>query len=473
MPTPLERVIFHRADAAKEHFHAVAADQALDAIDLGFSERNDGLGGMEQVGEVEVVRHYTRLSLLNWDIDRGLYPLGSCTMKHNPRLNERVAADPAYADAHPEWPATYLAQHKRIMSELAHDLATLSGFDKVCLQPAAGAHGELTAVFMIRAWHLSRGDTKRDVFLIPDSAHGTNPASAAMSGFRCVQVKSGPNGTLRIEDIQAHLNERLAAIMITNPNTLGIYETQFSDIADAVHKAGGLVYMDGANFNAAMGVFQPGRIGADVMHFNLHKTFTTPHGGGGPGSGPIGFNENLAPFAPDSGLPQSIGRVKAWFGQWGMYIRAWVYIRSLGSSGLSEATEQAVLNANYLRSRLDGVLNLPVKAATLHEVVFNDRDLPNKITTLDLAKRLIDFGFHPPTVYFPIHVPGALMIEPTETESLDELDRFCDALCAVVTEAAEDPERLKTAPHTTCVSRVDEVLAARSLDVRWTAAECG
>ena len=473
MPTPLERVIFHRAHSDKEYLRVVAADPTLDAITLDFAERSDGVGGMEQVGEVEVVRHYTRLSLLNWDIDRGLYPLGSCTMKHNPRLHERVAADPAYSQAHPSWPTAYLAQHCVIMNELAADLATLSGFDKVCLQPAAGAHGELTAVFMIRAWHLSRGDATRDVFLIPDSAHGTNPASAAMSGFRCVQVKSGPEGTLRVEDIREHLNERLAAIMITNPNTLGIYETQFSDIADAVHKAGGLVYMDGANFNAAMGVFQPGRIGADVMHFNLHKTFTTPHGGGGPGSGPIGFNATLAPFAPDSGKAESIGRVKSWFGQWGMYIRAWVYIRTLGSIGLHEVSEEAVLNANYIRRRLEGVLSMPVKSATLHESVFNDRDLPNKITTLDVAKRLIDYGFHPPTVYFPIHVHGALMIEPTETESLDELDRFCDAMRAVVAEAATDPERLKSAPHTTCVSRVDEVLAARSLDLRWVATERG
>jgi glycine dehydrogenase subunit 2 len=471
MRTPLESVIFHRAAADKEWLRVCSADAHQDSIDLDLPLRDDGLGGMQQVGEVEVVRHYTRLSTLNWDIDRGLYPLGSCTMKHNPRLHEAVAADPAYAAAHPEWPPQFLAQHHCIMRELALDLAQLSGFEQVSLLPAAGAHGELTAVFMIRAFHLAHGHKDRNVFLIPDSAHGTNPASAAMCGFKCVQVTSGKDGILRLEDIREHLNDRLAAIMITNPNTLGVFEEEFSKIADAVHSAGGLVYMDGANFNAAMGVFQPGRIGADVMHFNLHKTFTTPHGGGGPGSGPIGFNRNLAPFAPASGDPRSIGPVKSWLGQWGMFIRAWVYIKTLGATGLKEVTEDAILNANYIRKRLEHVLNLPVTTPTLHEVVFNDKNLPNKIITLDLAKRLIDYGFHPPTVYFPIHVQGALMIEPTETESLDELDRFCDAVEAVVAEAATDPAHLKLAPHTTPVSRVDEVKAAKDLDLVFKSAE--
>jgi glycine dehydrogenase subunit 2 len=463
-----ERPIFARAAADKPGLALFGPDPALDAMPLDLPRRQDGLGGMEQVTEIEVVRHYTRLSTQNYDIDRGLYPLGSCTMKHNPRLHERVAADPHFRDAHPLWPGPFRTTMLRIMDELRRDLAEISGFDEVCLLPAAGAHGELAAVFMIRAFLLDRGERERDVFLIPDSAHGTNPASAAMAGFRCLQVPSGPEGLLRLEDVRPHLDGRVAAIMVTNPNTLGAYETGFSEIAAAVHAQGGLVYMDGANFNAVMGIFQPGRIGADVMHFNLHKTFTTPHGGGGPGSGPIGFNRELAPYAPDSGDPRSIGKVKAFAGQWGMFIRAWTYIRSLGGAGLREVSEEAVLNANYLRSRLEGALRLAHPAPSLHEVVFTDRGLPNGVTTGDVAKRLIDHGFHPPTVYFPIHVPGALMIEPTETETQDELDRFADALLAVIEEAGSDPERVKSAPHTTLLSRVDEVRAARTLDLRWS-----
>jgi glycine dehydrogenase subunit 2 len=321
---------------------------------------------------------------------------------------------------------------------------------------------------MIRAYHDARGNKNKNVILIPDSAHGTNPASAAMVGYKCKEIPSGPDGMQRLEDLLPPLDDNVAAIMVTNPNTLGIYEREFKAIADASHSRDGLVYMDGANFNAIMGIFQPGKIGADIMHFNLHKTFTTPHGGGGPGSGPIGFNQKLAPYSPTSGKPESIGRVKAWLGQWGMFIRAWTYIRSLGGQGLREVSEEAVINANYIRRKLIDVLHLPYKTATLHEVVFTDKNLPNGVTTGDIAKRLIDHGFHPPTVYFPIHVRGALMIEPTETETRQELDRFISALRATVAEAATDPELLKTAPHTTDVSRVDEVRAARDLNLRWT-----
>lgn len=464
MRTIRESPIFELSREDKPGFLVNQPDAHLDAVELGFETRGD-LGGMSQNTEIDVIRHYTRLSTVNYDIDRGLYPLGSCTMKHNPRVNEQVAADPHFKDPHPLWPEEYLTAHRAIMEELAADLAEISGFDRVSLLPAAGAHGELTAVFMIRAYHDSRGHDEKRTFLIPDSAHGTNPASAAMAGFKCKQVASGPDGYLRLEDLEPHLDDDVAAIMITNPNTLGIYEREFEKIAAAMHERDALVYMDGANLNAFMGVFQPGRIGADVMHFNLHKTFTTPHGGGGPGSGPIGFNENLAPFAPES--EGGIGPVKAYEGQWGMFIRAWTYIRSLGGKGLAEVSEEAVLNANYVRKRLEGVLNLPFSTPTLHEAVFNDKDLPNDITTGDLAKRLIDHGFHPPTVYFPIHVKGALMIEPTETETIEELDRFVAAVGAVVQEAAADPARLKDAPHTTPVSRVDEVAAARNLDLRW------
>ena len=468
MRTIPEPVILDRASPNKQGFQVNLPDATLDAIDLEFDQRTDELGGMGQVTEIEVVRHYTRLSITNFDIDRGLYPLGSCTMKHNPRLNEAVAADLHWANPHPNWPNEFLKGHEAIMEELARDLAEVSGFDQVSLLPAAGAHGELTATFMIRAYHDAKGNDKKKVVLIPDSAHGTNPASAAMVNYRCKQVPSGPDGYLRLEDLKPHLDETVAAIMITNPNTLGVYEREFSEICAAMHEMDALVYMDGANFNAIMGIFRPGEIGADIMHFNLHKTFTTPHGGGGPGSGPIGFNAKLAPFAPEATGGQSIGPVKAWLGQWGMFIRAWTYIRSLGGEGLEEVTREAVLNANYVRSGLTDVLHLPFKTPTLHEVVFTDKDLPNGVTTGDLGKRLIDHGFHPPTVYFPIHVKGALMIEPTETETKEELDRFVAALRTTVSEAETDPETLKTAPHTTPISRVDEVRAARELILRWT-----
>jgi glycine dehydrogenase subunit 2 len=463
-----ESPIFARCSEDKPGFVAITPDPELDRIPLDFAERDDGIGGFRQASEIEVVRHYTRLSNANYDIDRGMYPLGSCTMKHNPRLNEQVAATPAWLDAHPYWPEEHLAGHRRIMEELAGDLATVSGFDHVSLMPAAGAHGELTATFMIRRYHQARGNDHKRIILIPDSAHGTNPASAAMVGYRCVEVKSGPEGYLRLADIESHLSDEVAAIMVTNPNTLGVYEREFPKICEAIHDLDGLVYMDGANLNACMGIFQPGRIGADLMHFNLHKTFTTPHGGGGPGSGPIGFNEKLAPFAPESTEPQSIGRVKAFFGQWGMFIRAWVYIRTLGGRGLREVSEEAVLTANYLRNKLQPLLNLPYSTPTLHEVVFNDKNLPGGVTTQDLAKRLIDYGFHPPTVYFPIHVKGALMMEPTETETREELDRFVAAVESVVREAHQEPEIVKSAPHSTPVSRVDEVRAARHLDLRWS-----
>ncbi len=462
-----EPPIFQRADESYPGFHVIGSNPAIDSIKLDFPTRQDHCGGFSQVGEIDVVRHYTRLSTMNFDINRGMYPLGSCTMKHNPLLNEKVAADPALADVHPYWPEKFLTAHRRVMSELTRDLAEVSGFEQVSILPAAGAQGELTAVFMMKAYFDHRGEHDKKIMLIPDTAHGTNPASAAMAGFHCKQIPSGPDGFLRLEDVLPHLEPNVAGIMVTNPNTLGIYERDFTKIAQAIHQNGGLVYMDGANFNAVMGIFQPGKIGADVMHFNLHKTFTTPHGGGGPGSGPIGFNANLAPFAPESGKPESIGPVKAYVGQWGMFIRAWTYIRSLGGSGLREVSEDATINANYLRKNLEKDLHLPYTTPTLHEVVFNDKNLPNGVITGDIGKRLIDYGFHPPTVYFPIMVHGALMIEPTETEPRAELDRFIAAVKQVVKEAHETPDIVKSAPHTTPVRRLNETLAARQLNLRW------
>ena len=466
MSSIFEPTIFELMAADKPGFSVNDSDPGLDSIPLHFAERED-LGELGQACEVEVVRHYTRLSTRNFDIDRGMYPLGSCTMKHNPRVNEVVASDPDFENPHPEWPERFLKAHHQVMAEVAEDLKELSGFDHLCLQPAAGAQGELTATLMIRAYHDDRNNEAKSVILIPDSAHGTNPASAAMAGFRCRQVKSGPEGYLRLADLEPHLKDDVAGLMLTNPNTLGIYERDIVEIAAALKAKDAILYVDGANLNAIMGVVRPGRIGADVMHFNVHKTLSTPHGGGGPGSGPIGFNDRLAPFAPGSGDPRSIGPMKAWFGQWGMFVRAWAYIRSLGGSGLREASEEAVLNARYLRHHLQDVLNLPYGTETLHESVFNDKLFPKGIGTLDFAKRLIDFGFHPPTVFFPIHVKGAIMIEPTETESLAELDRFIAAVKTVVAEAHEDPEVLHSAPHSAPVSRVDEVHAARFPDLRW------
>jgi glycine dehydrogenase subunit 2 len=466
--TPPEGPIFDRLATDKLALRIFEEDPALENIIIDLPEREDAISSLGQATEIEVVRHFTRLSTLNFDIDRGMYPLGSCTMKHNPRLNEAVAAMPALANCHPYWPEAHLTFQERVMDELARDLAHLSGFDHVCLLPAAGAHGELTATFMMRACHLSRGEPQKDVILIPDSAHGTNPASVSMAGMTSRQISTGPEGYLRLQDVEQHLDDRVAGLMVTNPNTLGIYERDFASIAAALHAKGAFLYVDGANLNAIMGIVKPGEVGADVLHFNLHKTFSTPHGGGGPGSGPIGFNEDLAPFAPGSGDPRSIGPMKAFRGQWGMFLRAWVYIRTLGGAGLEDVSREAVLNACYLRKALEGVLHLPYPTSTLHEVVFSDKALPNEITTQDLAKRLLDHGFHPPTAYFPIHVKGALMIEPTETEPKEEIDRFVDAVKAVVREAAEDPGTVKSAPHDTPVRRVDEVKAARTLDLRWT-----
>ena len=463
----VEKTIFPMSGDDRPGFKTLADNPALAGYEPEFETRSDKVGGMTQTTEIDVIRHYTRLSTQNFDIDRGMYPLGSCTMKHNPRLNEAVAADPYWADAHPYWPQQFLEGHRQVIAEVRDDLAEVSGFDEVCMLPAAGAQGELTSAFMIKAYHDDRGNDHKTTIIYPDTAHGTNPASAAMAGFKCKEVPSGPDGQLRLEDLIAHIDESTAAIMVTNPNTLGIYESDFVKIAEAIHAVDGLVYMDGANFNAVMGIFQPGKIGADVMHWNLHKTFTTPHGGGGPGSGPIGYNSKLAPYAPGSGDERSIGPVKAFLGQWGMFIRTWCYIRSLGGTGLQQVSEEAILNANYLRTKVEPLLPLAYQTPTLHESVFTDAKLANGVITKDLAKRLIDYGFHPPTVYFPIMVDGAIMIEPTETESKEEIDRFVEALAAIVKEAEESPDLVKNAPHSTVVRRVDEAHAARSLDLRW------
>ncbi|MFU8855815.1 MAG: aminomethyl-transferring glycine dehydrogenase subunit GcvPB [Deferrisomatales bacterium] len=430
---------------------------------------------LPELSEPDVVRHYTRLSQWNLGVDTAFYPLGSCTMKYNPKVNDRLAALPGLARAHPLLPAPLAQGALALLWDLESFLAEITGMDAASLQPAAGAQGELTGLLLIDAYHRSRGE-KRSKVLIPDTAHGTNPASAALCGYQPVPVASGGRGTLTAEGVAALVDAETAGIMVTNPNTLGLFEESFREIAGLVHAKGGQVYCDGANLNALLGVSRLGELGADVMHVNLHKTFSGPHGGGGPGAGPVCVKSHLEPFlpvprvvrAPDGTLAwgedslSSIGKVHAFHGNFGVLVRAYAYIRSLGPEGLLQASRLAVLNANYLRVRLREVLDLPHDRPCMHECVFTDaRQRPYKVTTLDLAKRLIDYGFHPPTVYFPLVVAGALMIEPTETESKDTLDAFVSAVRAIAREARENPEALRRAPSRTVVTRLDEVAAAR------------
>jgi len=451
---------------------------------LGAAALRDDIEGLPELSEVDVIRHFTRLSTWNASVDLGLYPLGSCTMKYNPKVNEKIARLPGFSGAHPLQPVALMQGFLRLAFELERNLAEISGMDRVTLQPAAGAQGELAGIMMIRAFHEQRGEKRRKV-LIPDTAHGTNPASAALNGYEVIPVPSGEDGLLHPEEIERRMTPEVAALMITNPSTLGLFEEHIARIAEIVHARGGLIYGDGANLNALLGISRPGDLGIDVMHFNLHKTFSTPHGGGGPGAGPVGVKNALAPFLPvpvvrklggqegegftlDYDFPLSIGRLHANFGNVGMLVRAYAYIRSLGPDGLRRCAEMAVLNANYLLARLRGVYHVPYDRPAMHECVLSDRHLDGTgVTTLDVAKRLIDYGYHPPTVYFPLIVHGALMIEPTESESLEGLDRFVDALLAIAEEAREDPELVRTAPHHTRRSRLDETRAARQPVLRW------
>jgi glycine dehydrogenase subunit 2 len=438
---------------------------------------------LPELSEVDVIRHYTHLSHLNYSLDEGFYPLGSCTMKYNPRINEVMARMPGFAGCHPLQPVESLQGSLVVMYNLQEMLKEISGFDGITLQPAAGAQGEFTGVMIIRAYHLSRGDTKRKKMLIPDSAHGTNPASSAMTGYDVAGIPTDARGNVDLAALRAACDETTAGIMITNPNTLGLFDENIVEVVEIVHKAGGLVYGDGANLNALLGIVRPGDLGFDVMHFNLHKTFSTPHGGGGPGSGPVGVTKKLAAFLPgpivdvieegDDDMPplygfvqpeKSIGRVKAFHGHFGMHIRAYTYISMNGAKGLRTVAEMAVLNANYLLSKLKGTYKLPYDRVCMHEFVLeaNFADVPD-VHALDIAKRLMDFDFHPPTNYFPLIVHEALMIEPTETESKQTIDAFADAMLTIAREAHESPELLLTAPHKTPIRRLDEVKAAKDL----------
>jgi glycine dehydrogenase subunit 2 len=425
------------------------------------------------LGELDVVRHYTRLSTWNFGVDTGMYPLGSCTMKYNPKTNERQAAVPGFASAHPLLPPELSQGALKLYYELQGYLAEITGLPAVSLQPAAGSHGELTGMMIFHAYHQSLGKPRSRV-LIPDTAHGTNPASAALCGYKSIQVKSNADGVLSPEDVAAVMDEDTAGIMVTNPNTLGIFEDNIGEIADIVHNKGGLVYGDGANMNAIMGIVNTACTGVDVLHLNLHKTFSTPHGGGGPGSGPVCVTEQLEKFLPvprvleqdgrytlSGDFPDSVGKIHAFYGNFSILVRAYSYIRSLGAD-LKKASQYAVLNANYIKESLKDTFHLPYDRPCMHECVFNDeKQEAFGVTTLDIAKRLIDNGVHPPTIYFPLVVHGALMIEPTESECKEDLDRFIDTLKAIAVEARENPEALHAAPTNTKVRRLDETLAAR------------
>lgn len=426
------------------------------------------------LSEVDVVRHYTRLSQWNFGVDTGMYPLGSCTMKYSPKTNERQAGLPGFASAHPLLPARLSQGVLRMMWELEQYLNEITGMDATTLQPAAGAHGELTGMLLIHAYHKDKG-AQRSKIIVPDTAHGTNPASVALCGYRPVSVGSNDQGILSVEAIREIMDEDTAGIMVTNPNTLGLFEENIRKISEIIHAKGGLVYCDGANLNAVMGIVKMGAIGVDVMHVNLHKTFSTPHGGGGPGSGPVCVKKALEDFLPlprireENGRytlsyesPRSIGKLLAFHGNVGVMLKAYSYIRSMGQKDLKKASQLAVLNANYVKESLKGTLHLPYDRPCMHECVFSDKDQEiYKVATIDMAKRLMDYGFHPPTVYFPLVVHGAIMIEPTETESKEDLDLFVEAFKAIADEARENPDLLHDAPKSCKVKRLDEVTAAR------------
>ncbi|MBI1750910.1 MAG: aminomethyl-transferring glycine dehydrogenase subunit GcvPB [Acidobacteria bacterium] len=476
-----EGLIFEKSSPGKRGMELPPLDvPAVDAAKaLGAEYVREGVEGFPEVSEIEVVRHFTRISTWNYAIDYGMYPLGSCTMKYNPRVNEFVARLEGIATEHPYQPVELSQGCLRVLKTLENILAEVTGMDAVTLQPAAGAQGELTGLLLIRAYLESKGNPRKKV-LIPDSAHGTNPATAVIAGYAVENIKSDANGEIDAARLVETVNEDVAALMVTNPNTLGIFEQNISEIAEILHARGALLYMDGANMNALAGIARPGDFGVDVMHLNLHKTFSTPHGGGGPGAGPVAVKKILEPFLPtpvvvekdgkfalDHNRPKTIGRVKAFYGNFGVLVRALAYALAYGP-GMRQASEDAVLNANYIRKALEDVYELPYKLPCMHEVVFSDaRQKKNGVNTMDIAKRLIDYGFHPYTTAFPLIVPGALMIEPTESECKEECDQFIDAMRSIAEEAATNPELVKTAPHTTRVGRLDEVTAARKPILRW------
>ena len=436
---------------------------------------------LPEVSELQLVRHYTALSTRNHGVDSGFYPLGSCTMKYNPKINEDVARFPGFAHLHPYQDPSTIQGALELMYKLQTTLEEITGMDQVTLQPAAGAHGEWTGLMMIRAFHEANGDFQRTKVIVPDSAHGTNPASATVAGFEAVTVRSNETGTVDLDHLREVVGKDTAALMLTNPNTLGLFEEEIVEMAKVVHEAGGKLYYDGANSNAILGITRPGDMGFDVVHLNLHKTFTTPHGGGGPGSGPVGVKKDLVPYLPkpvimkdgdnyyfEYDLPESIGRVKPYYGNFNINVRAYTYIRTMGPAGLRKVSEYAVLNANYMLRRLEPYFDAPYKQHCKHEFVLSGRRQKKLgVRTLDMAKRLLDFGYHPPTIYFPINVEECMMIEPTETESKETLDEFIEAMIQIAKETEENPEIVQQAPHHTVIDRLDETTAARKPVLRF------
>lgn len=487
-PTQNEELIFDRSQTGRTGYLLPKLDVEetnLDDIIPAELRRQDDLEGVPEVSEVDVIRHFTRMSTWNFSIDLGMYPLGSCTMKYNSRLNEKVARIAGFANLHPLAPEEGAQGALELIYRLQEDLAEITGLPGVSLQPAAGAHGEMTGVMVIRALLDKRDGAEsknRRVMLVPDSAHGTNPASAKMAGFTVKTIRSTPEGFTDMEHLRQLCDEGgIAGLMLTNPSTVGIFEKNIREICDAIHEAGGLVYMDGANMNALVGISRPGDMGVDVIHLNLHKTFSTPHGGGGPGCGPCCCTAELEPFLPVPRVikdgdkyklnfdePDSIGRVKAFYGNFGMMVRALAYIQTHGDTGLREATEAAVLNARYISHHLEGEYDKPFEADPMHEVIFSHKKQSRKgVHTLDIAKRLIDYGFHPMTIYFPLIVDGAMLIEPTESVGRADLDAFIDAMKSIAQESIENPELVIGAPHSTRIGRLDEATAARKPVLRW------
>ena len=478
-----DKLIFDLSKAGRQGYSLPSRTWDATLADLPAGLTRSEAPALPQVSELDVVRHYTNLSQMNFGVDSGFYPLGSCTMKYNPKINEEIAAMPAFAGIHPLQPSETVQGVLRVYKELAHALSAITGMAEFTLNPFAGAHGELTGLMIIRQYHISRGDLKRTRIIVPDSAHGTNPASAAVCGLEIVQVKSKENGLVDVEDLKPLLDDTIAGIMMTNPNTLGLFEKDIKEIAALVHECGGLLYYDGANMNPLIGMVRPGDMGFDVLHLNLHKSFSTPHGGGGPGAGPVGVAAHLVPYLPvpkvvedEDGLlsvvgsdGQACGQISGFMGNFGVLLRAYTYILMLGKQNVRLVGPYAVLGANYIKESLKDCYKLPIESVCKHEFVFDGLlDQSTGVNTLDIAKRLLDYGFHAPTIYFPLLFHQAIMIEPTETESKETLDGFIEIMRHIAAEAISDPESLKTAPHTTPVRRLDETTAARQPVLRFS-----
>ncbi len=470
-----DKLIFDLSKAGRQGYSLPANRWEASLSELPSDLLRAEAPSLPEVSELDVVRHYTNLSQMNFGVDSGFYPLGSCTMKYNPKINEEIAAHPGFAGLHPLQPDSTVQGALRVYEELSHALSEITGMADFTLNPFAGAHGELTGLMIIRQYHISRGDLKRTKVIVPDSAHGTNPASAAVCGLEIVQVKSKANGLVDVEDLKPLLNDEIAGIMMTNPNTLGLFEKDIKEIAALVHEAGGLLYYDGANMNPLIGVVRPGDMGFDVLHLNLHKSFSTPHGGGGPGAGPVGVAAHLVKHLPmpratvaDVDDNQSCGQISGFMGNFGVLLRAYTYILMLGKQNVKMVGPLSVLGANYIKESLKDCYYLPIESVCKHEFVFDGLlDKSTGVTTLDIAKRLLDYGFHAPTIYFPLLFHQAIMIEPTETESKETLDGFIEIMRHIATEALDDPDSLKTAPHTTPVRRLDETTAARQPVLRY------